>query len=498
MSKLKAGVYRVDITPPIGISMVGYYARDGVSVGVERPLTATALVLGTDEAKVAIVSCDLIFIQNPAVDEIRRRIGQSIQVGPSSVLINCSHTHCGPTLPGFTSESPAQRAMQATYQENLKNLLIGCVQAADRKLRPARIGFDRGSTRIGINRREKDCDGKVVLGENPNGPVDTDVAVVRVDEANGRPLAVLFSYGCHTVTMGPRCLMLSPDFPGPARQLVEQATGAMALFLQAAGGNINPITGIGATEDDSENMTRLGQTLGAEVLKAMMRIRTHQKRGTRVLFSSLSRNFTYPYVSIEETDSEISWLGDVVQLPMMTLPSLDEAQQIEEIRTQNLNQARKEGLPEYRLAALHRFRDWAAILRRTVESGVRQVSVPLNIQAIRVNDIAFAAAAGETLTELGTGVKKASPFQNTVFLGYSNGCIGYISPSDAYPAEGWSPWETYSIPDMLFQSYQLPMALSPECGQMVIDRSVALLNRLFGTENRTCNRQAVPNNVVGS
>src|SRR5690242_3207303 len=87
MSKLKAGVYRVNITPPIGISMVGYYARDGVSVGAERPLTATALVLSTDVAKVAIVSCDLIFIQNPAVDEMRRRIGESIQVDPGFVLI---------------------------------------------------------------------------------------------------------------------------------------------------------------------------------------------------------------------------------------------------------------------------------------------------------------------------------------------------------------------------------------------------------------------------
>ena len=483
MSTLKAGVYRVDITPPVGISMVGYYARDGVSVGVERPLTATALVLSTDEAKVAIVSCDLIFIQNPGVDEIRRRIGESIRVDPSSVLINCSHTHCGPTLPGFTFESEAQRALQDSYQENLEYLFTGCVLAADHRLRPARIGFDRGSACIGINRREKDADGTVVLGENPGGPVDTDVAVLRVDESSGKPLAVLFSHGCHTVTMGPKCLMLSPDFPGPARQLIEEATGAMALFLQAAGGNVNPITGIGATYDDTENMTRLGQTLGAEVLKTMMRIRTHQKRGPRALFASLSRNFTYPYVPIEEVDCEISVVGDVVHLPMMSLPSLDDARQILEIRTQNLERAQTEGLPEYRLASLHRFRDWAAVLRRTVESGVRTASVPLNIQAIRINDIAFATAAGETLVELGLGVKNASPFPHTVFLGYSNGCIGYIPPADAYPPDGWSPWETYSIPDMIFQSYQLPMALSPECGQMVIDRSVALLNRLAGRAN---------------
>jgi hypothetical protein len=212
----------------------------------------------------------------------------------------------------------------------------------------------------------------------------------------------------------------------------------------------------------------------------MMRIRTHQKRGPRALFSSLSRNFTYPYLRIEETGCEISAAGEVVQLPTMPLPSLDDARKILEIRTQNLEKSQKEGLPDYRLAALYRFRDWATVLYRTVESGVKHASVPLNIQAIRINDIAFATAAGETLVELGQGVKKASPFPNTVFLGYSNGCIGYIPPANAYPTEGWSPWETYSIPDMLFQSYQLPMALTPECGQIVIDRSVAMLNRLAG------------------
>src|ERR1700732_1782128 len=99
MSQLRAGVYRVDITPPIGISMVGYYARNGVSEGIERPLTATAVVISSDTTKIAIVSCDIIFIQSPDVDEIRRDIANAIGTDWSSVLINCSHTHCGPTLP---------------------------------------------------------------------------------------------------------------------------------------------------------------------------------------------------------------------------------------------------------------------------------------------------------------------------------------------------------------------------------------------------------------
>jgi len=89
-------------------------------------------------------------------------------------------------------------------------------------------------------------------------------------------------------------------------------------------------------------------------------------------------------------------------------------------------------------------------------------------------------AAGETLVELGRRTKSASPFAQTQFLGYSNGCIGYIPPAECYPAEGWSPRETYLVPDMLCQSYMLPMHVAPDAGQMVVDRCTALLQRTAG------------------
>ena len=479
-SPLRAGAARVDITPPIGISMVGYYAREGVSMGVERPLTATALVLANPDHKIAIVACDVIFIQSPAVEEVRGRIAAAIGTDPGHVLINCSHTHCGPTLPGFTFESEEQRRIQGEYLANLKTQLTGCVMMADRAARPARVGFGEGQAWIGINRRERDTDGKIFLGENPDGPMDPAVGVIRVDEMDGRPIAVLCSYGCHTVTMGPKCLMLSPDFAGPAREVIEHATGAKALYLQGAAGNINPITGIGATGDDSENMMRLGQTLGAEALKVAAGIRTHQKRGPRAIFASLSKNSLFPYVAVEDTGTELTAASETVNLPMMPFPSLADCRRILDQRRGALEQAQRDGFPPHRLAFYHRFHDWAKVLNRRVEAGERQATMPVNVQAIRINDLALAAVSGETLVELGLGVKRASPCGKTVFLGYTNGCIGYIPPADCYPDGGWSPFETYSIPDMLFQSYQLPMALAPECGQLVIENSVRLVRQVCG------------------
>jgi hypothetical protein len=210
----------------------------------------------------------------------------------------------------------------------------------------------------------------------------------------------------------------------------------------------------------------------------MMQIRTHQKRGPRALFSSLSKNSIYPFVPVEDGPVAISAVSEVMQLPLVALPSLEDARKIVAARKDSLEKAASDGVPENMLVIYRRFYDWSTILLRTVESGVKNPTVPLNLQAIRINNLGLVAVAGETLVELGLGVKKASPFEKTMFLGYSNGCIGYIPPEDAYPPGGWSPWETYSIPDMLFQSYQVPMALSPKCAQMIVDRSIELLNGL--------------------
>ena len=182
-------------------------------------------------------------------------------------------------------------------------------------------------------------------------------------------MAVLFSYGCHTVTMGPKFLGLSPDFPGPARELIESATGAVSIFLQGAGGDINPVTGIGPTEDDTENMTRLGQSLGAEVVRVMSEIRTNSVRGERVIFASLTKNSMYPYVPVSDSPIQISAVGEAAQLPLLPFPSLEDARGIQSFCSERLEKAIQSGLPPHQLAFHYRFRDWSNCLLRAVESG---------------------------------------------------------------------------------------------------------------------------------
>ena len=77
---LHAGVARVVITPPAGIRMCGYTVQEGVSRGIERELTATALVLSGGQTKTAILAVDILFVQSPHAERIRELYGFEIGI----------------------------------------------------------------------------------------------------------------------------------------------------------------------------------------------------------------------------------------------------------------------------------------------------------------------------------------------------------------------------------------------------------------------------------
>ena len=57
------------------------------------------------------------------------------------------------------------------------------------------------------------------------------------------PVATILHYACHGTTIGWQTELFTPDFPGPAREVVEREVGGMCLFLQGATANITPRRG---------------------------------------------------------------------------------------------------------------------------------------------------------------------------------------------------------------------------------------------------------------
>tara|TARA_R110002095_G_scaffold204266_2_gene186860 strand:- start:5226 stop:6659 length:1434 start_codon:yes stop_codon:yes gene_type:complete len=469
---LQAGVGRVVMTPPLGIRMLGYTVQECVSESIERELLATALVLDDGLTKVALLACDIAMIQSPHVDRMRKQIGETLGIPPAHILINASHTHLGPTLPGWSAESSSVQAeLQESYLITLAESLVEAARIANDRLQPARIGAGKGAAPIGINRRERLPDGRIVIGENPSGAVDHEVGVIRLDDLSGSPLATVMIAAAHTVVLGPKTSQLSPDYVGPAREIVESATGAPALFLQGAAGNVNPRCGIGAGgAEQYDDLHRLGAMLGGEVLKTWSQIRMHNQHGPRRIVQSVATVSVWDYEPMPEACVERFEVAEqCTTLSMAPLPDRQTAEEKLAECQQQLNEARHSGTVGA-VNVAERLVQWAKLVLRTIDSG-ESPRQDLICWALQINDIGIVAVNGEPFAELALEVKQRSPVAQTFFLGYSNGCLGYLPTPQAFDEGGMEVNES-------FQNYMLPTGFTREWGPAVIDTSLALLQRL--------------------
>jgi Neutral/alkaline non-lysosomal ceramidase, N-terminal len=476
---LKAGAGRTIINPPLGIKTVGFTAREGVVEGIESDLSATTLVLADDNTRVAIVALDVCIAPLNMVRDWRRQVADAIGTLEDNVLINLSHSHSAAALPGCPPEFAFQSDLIERYYDELVPRIVESAARANAALTPARIAAGQGESHIGINRREMGPDGLIFLGEAPDKAIDSAVGVVRVDNLDGAPIAILCSYGCHTVVVGPNSRVASPDFPGATRAAVERAMGGLTLFLQGGGGDIMPVGGMGFETDCSDAKNRLGTMLAGEVLKIAAGLRTHVQRGERTALRSLlgSGMTLTPWVPVD--GHECSYLGAIsesVVLDLLPFPSLAEAEAIRVERARELEEAKASG-QERNVTVTGRFIAWADGLVEAVRSG-RPNTAECEIQAIRVNDIVFIGISAEVFSATTVAIRDRSPFPRTIVLGYSNGTLCYLPRAQDYPPRGWDLRTRYRIPDMVFQAYGLPTGLAPTSEGRVVAAVLGLLERI--------------------
>ncbi len=471
---LRAGVARCVITPPVGIRMLGYTVQEDCSKSALDELTATALVLTDGASVLCIVTCDILHIQNPHCDRIRERISRKTSIPAANVLINFSHTHVGPMLPGWQPEPDDQAVIQQNYLGFLTEALAGVAAAAQERLQPARIGSGKGAAPLGVNRREKLDDGRVIVGENHSGAIDRTIDVVRVDDLAGKTIACLASAAVHTIVLGPKTTSLAPDFIGPARQIIESGTGAPFLFLQGAAGNINPACGIGAGGPEQyDDLARLGAMLGGEVLKTWGQIRTHNRRGPRRIVQSVATLSTWNYEPVPtECIEHFGVSRKRLVLAMAPLPDRATIEQkVEHFRREREAVFSDPASPRGRRHVADRMFQWAQLVADTFDRGENPPQLEIEVWAARINDLGIATVSAEPLAELGLEVKQRSPLGHTIFLGYSNGCIGYIPPPAAFAEGGMEVVEST-------WNYHLPSQLTPEWGPAVVETSLELLRAL--------------------
>lgn len=426
---LRAGVARANITPPVGIPMVGFAGR-GPAEGVHDDLFATTLVLEAGDTRAVIVTADLLGFAESFVEEARVEMERRLGVPGAHVLFCASHTHYGPSTGAHEPDRLPEEV--SAYLAHLKHVLIGTAKAALAQCRPVRLGFAEGASHIGVNRRERRPDGQIVLGQNPDGPCDPAVRLARLDTAEGRPLAVLVNFACHPVSAAGAMREISADYIATVRQLVEGFTGATLLFLQGAAGNINPME----MRHSFEPARRLGVMLGGEAAKLFESTTTQDAAGLEIASAR-------------------------IDLPPMTAASLEEAERAVADLEAHCRRLREEGAaPGSLWWAESRLRRAQAI-RTSLQSDEPLPAIPAEPCAVRFGDVALVTAPAELFTETGIKIKRRSLLPRTLAVGYTNGAIGYVPTPEAYPEGGYEVTHACQV--------------APEAEGQIVETSLELL-----------------------
>jgi neutral ceramidase len=461
MAQLHAGVARCDITPPIGIAHGNWSAQfHERAEGVDLPLLCTALAVADDAEAVIIAEWDLLYPPSGAwLAEARTRISALTGVPGDHIRLSASHTHAGPSLDQPWFEAGTE--MIGPYVASLTDRLAGVCMAAHRAMRPAFVGSGKGSCAVNANRRRPHQPGRPMLGPNPDGFSDHEVGVIRIDAADGQPIAVLVNYAAHPTILAWDNRLISPDYPGALRHTVESITGATCLFLQGAAGDQDTLRDYSCRVADAR---WIGKQIGIEAARVAELVETRPTKLAigRLIESSWTMGVA-ERVSDGEPDCTVRCITQRLKLPLWQRhpPTAEELAHLEALK-HNLAKLRERGAPADEIREANRLARRATLDLFVMHQRSQGDSLTIEIQAIRIGACALVGIPVEPFAAIGAQVKALSPFATTFFSGYTNGVEMYLPTADAYP-EGYEVWMT-------------PFA--PEAAGLTVEESLALLHEL--------------------
>ena len=324
--RARFGVSRWHITPGLEVCVKNWGATDRwFARGIHRPLTGTALAVADESAApLLLISLDLGWWRARAdADRLRMSLCDALSLPEENLIVHLTHTHAGPLL---DSAAPPEANPQActAYLDELRAVCIAGARAALDDLRESTLLFHTGACGLATHRDFPDPDQpqRFLTGFHPDAPADDTLVVARVFDDANRTRATLVNYACHPTTLAWDNDLVSPDFPGAMREVVEASTDAPCLFLQGASGELAPCE---QYLGDTATADRHGRVLGhaAMSLLEMLAAGTGDMVYAGALESGAPLAMWNPTAG--ELPQTVSAVASAVDLPLKPdLPSLDE------------------------------------------------------------------------------------------------------------------------------------------------------------------------------
>lgn len=417
-AELRAGTAKADITPVGSEQMWGYESRHAPSTGTLDPLYARVLVLEAGEKRLALVTLDLgRSFGAESLGKIRESAQRSSRI--SCLLVAASHTHSAPVILDSYKDGPP--AWERAALEKIEQAIAD----AAKNLAPARIGTGTGTAYIGHNRLRVNEDGSVSwfernLTQIPTAPVDPTVSVIRIDRADGSPMAVLTNYACHPVVFGSDNLRYSADFPGVMNRVVEEKLGGRVLsfFLQEAPGDINPYYAVTPIQEDAVKWRDwIGERLGNEAARVAGKIHSKEIDNPSIEFTE------------ESIPVHLRWNEDKFRAALLKFLG-------------------PQAMEEY-----------GSAIKREFE--IPATTVLINKQ------IALMTIPGEPFVEFQMNWRDRCPVPVALLLGYTNGYFGYFPTIRAASAGGYGAASASTW-------------VEPGAGERLVDRAVVHVYEMLG------------------
>lgn len=402
---MKAGTARANITPAVGTIANG----GKPSIGVRSELYAKALVLDDGRTRAAVVTADVLLLGKDVVTETRAMIEAATGIPGANVMFAASHTHSGAATTMRDRWSKIEP--DDSYVDSLETKMAGAVAEADSRLVEARIGAGEGVAELNINRWISTPEG-AKWAPNPEGPVDPTVSVLRVDGADGEPLAALVDYAAHaSVTRWGE--HFSADYPGYLQSVLEKVYDGkvQAQFVNGASGDLK-IKWLKKKEDgsddfaygeDDEGARRYGTAIAGEALKVFEVIDTAE-------------------------GGDLSVVSKEVKFPLLPLPPADQV-------AASLEEKRKKGEDTA----------WEERVLPSLRDGTAPTEVTGEVQVMRLGssggagEIVLAAVPGELFVEIGLRMRAEVACDHLFVVGYANGYAGYLASDRSSREDGDKP-----------------------------------------------------------
>ena len=390
LPEVRAGSAQVEITPPLGTSLAGYFS-DRVSDAVADPLFARAVVIESGGERMALVSCDLICLTRETTDAAKERIAQRCGLGPERVLICATHTHTGPNT---RRRGKQIIPVNVEWLDALPGKIAAAVEAARADMFDAVLVPGRQSeTGFGSNRLGRLRDGSEVFGKDrvlgPAGPIDPEVLALAVREHDGTVRAMVVNHAMHADATGGT--QISAGWPGKVGRTISEVYGtqAVTVVLNGCCGDINH------HHWERKRIVSKGQLRTDQMGRAM---------------AGLAINA----VEIGEP-TENAVIDGRLRRPQIPWYTRDEAMRAE------VDRLRAQPDPNARDALIiQRFDEWPYDGQKA----------EVTVQAIRLGDLLFIGLPGEIFVKWGLEIKHWSPARFTFVAELANDWFGYIPTSD--------------------------------------------------------------------